>query len=162
MQCDKHFYNTLLSQVNKFLENEKNYISFVECSNLNYSDSYGITFRLKFKTNSGYSVIIDNERNSFCVRYENSNGENVLSNIISYNVKTSERNIVKAIKIFKLLDKKKKLWVTKWTDQREITNIDANNNITVICSNDFEKFKKRKKISLLRKIFLFIGKTGKL
>lgn len=155
---DKIFYDMLIFQVTNFLENDKNYIHSIESKDLDYSNSYGFTFTLRFMTYSGYSVVINNERNRFDIRYENCDGENVLSNIISYNVKSSEKNIIKAIKLFKLLDIRKKLWVSKWTGQCEITNIDANNHITVIHSNDFEKFQKKNKVGLVKRLFLFMVK----
>ena len=158
MLYDKSFYTNMISQITIFLTNENNYIHSIECENLKYSSSFGFSFTIRFKTYSGYSIKIESDRNIFGLYYENINGSNCLGNIVSYNYNSSVYNIKKAIKLFKLLDMRKQLWVSKWTGQKEITNVDANNNITIINSNDFESFKKKNKIGLIKGIFLLVKK----
>lgn len=153
MLYDENYYKTLLIQVFKFLESENKYIYNIKCSDIKFSNSFGFTFSIKFKTFSGYSVEIQNEADVFGVDYENCNGENTLSNVIDYNYNLSEKNIIKAIRIFKILDIKRKLWVSKWTDQSEITIFNTCNNISVISANDFYKYRKKYKINFIKKLY---------
>lgn len=144
----------MISQITIFLASENNYIHSIEREDLNYSNSFGFSFTIRFKTTSGYSIKIESDRNIFGLYYENSNGCNCLGNIVSYNYIPSVHNIKKAIKLFKLLDDKKKLWISKWTGQSERTIVDSANHITVIPATYFDKYKKKRKISFLGKIFL--------
>lgn len=154
MLYDKSFYTNMISQITIFLSSENNYIHSIKCEDINYSSSFGFSFIIRFKTTSGYSIKIEIEQNIFGLYYENSCGSNGLGNIVSYNNNSSVYNIKKAIKLFKLLDYKKKLWIYKWTGQREITIVDSTNHITVIPANNFDKYKKKKKVSFFKKIIL--------